>query len=91
MVVGLIAGGDRAFVKAVEGAEDSEALALEELKALPLNGRDVVIGIAASGRTDVYKRQDQHRCKIVAQGGQRHAGVFVSLEKQNPVHAHGRP
>lgn len=51
MVVGLIAGGDRAFVKAVEGAEDSEALALEELKALPLNGRDVVIGIAASGRT----------------------------------------
>lgn len=51
MVVGLIAGGERAFVRAVEGAEDSEALALEELKALPLTGKDVVIGIAASGRT----------------------------------------
>lgn len=51
MVVGLIAGGDKAFVKAAEGAEDSEALALEELKALPLTGRDVLIGIAASGRT----------------------------------------
>lgn len=51
MVVGLIAGGERAFVRAVEGAEDSESLALEELKALPLTGKDVVIGIAASGRT----------------------------------------
>lgn len=51
MVVGMIAGGEGAFVKAAEGAEDSEELALEELKALPLNGRDIVVGIAASGRT----------------------------------------
>ena len=70
MVVGLIAGGDRAFVKAVEGAEDSEALALEELKALPLNGRDVVIGIAASGRTPYVISGLQYArslgCKTVA-------------------------
>ena len=51
MVVGLIAGGEGAFVKAVEGAEDSEELAVEELKGLALSGWDVVIGIAASGRT----------------------------------------
>lgn len=51
MVVGLIAGGEGAFVKAVEGAEDSGELALEELKGLDLSGRDIVIGIAASGRT----------------------------------------
>ena len=49
--VGLIAGGDRAFVKAVEGAEDSKELAIEDLKNLGLNDKDIVIGIAASGRT----------------------------------------
>lgn len=50
-VVGLIAGGEKAFVKAVEGAEDSFDLAKEDLQALALNDTDVVIGIAASGRT----------------------------------------
>ncbi len=49
--VGLIAGGDNAFVKAVEGAEDSKELAIEDLKRIGLNGHDMVIGIAASGRT----------------------------------------
>jgi N-acetylmuramic acid 6-phosphate etherase len=33
LVVGLIAGGEKAFVKAVEGAEDSKELAIEDLKA----------------------------------------------------------
>ena len=49
--VGLIAGGDNAFVKAVEGAEDSKELCVNDLKALDLNDKDFVIGIAASGRT----------------------------------------
>jgi N-acetylmuramic acid 6-phosphate etherase len=51
VVVGLMAGGERAFVKAVEGAEDSETLGTEDLKNIGLNEKDVVIGIAASGRT----------------------------------------
>lgn len=51
MVVGLIAGGERAFVKAVEGAEDSNTLAVEDLKHLNLSDEDMVIGLAASGRT----------------------------------------
>lgn len=51
MVVGLIAGGERALVKAVEGAEDSMDLAINDLKALHLSPDDTVIGIAASGRT----------------------------------------
>ncbi len=51
MVVGLIAGGERALIKAVEGAEDSRTLAVDDLKALQLEARDTVIGIAASGRT----------------------------------------
>ena len=49
--VGLIAGGDNAFVKAVEGAEDSKELCVEDLKRLELNDKDFVIGVAASGRT----------------------------------------
>lgn len=50
-VMGLIAGGDNAFVKAVEGAEDSPELGAEDLKKIGLSEKDVVIGLAASGRT----------------------------------------
>ena len=49
--VGLIAGGDNAFVKAVEGAEDSKELCVEDLKKINFNSKDFLIGIAASGRT----------------------------------------
>ena len=51
MVVGLIAGGDKAMTVAVEGAEDSKVLGKEDLVALNLTAQDTVIGIAASGRT----------------------------------------
>ena len=51
MVVGLIAGGERAFVKAVEGAEDNYDLGKADLQAIGLTEQDIVIGIAASGRT----------------------------------------
>ncbi|MFI1867330.1 N-acetylmuramic acid 6-phosphate etherase [Streptomyces jumonjinensis] len=50
-VVGLIAGGPSAIVKAVEGAEDSGELAAADLKALELTADDTVVGISASGRT----------------------------------------
>ena len=51
VVVGLIAGGEKAFVKAVEGAEDSRELGRQDLIDITLEKRDIVIGIAASGRT----------------------------------------
>lgn len=51
LVVGLIAGGPGALLKAVEGAEDSLQLGEEDLKALNLTAEDLVVGIAASGRT----------------------------------------
>lgn len=51
LVVGLIAGGDGAFLKAVEGAEDSCSLGQADLENLGLSGKDIVVGIAASGRT----------------------------------------
>ncbi|MFD8953796.1 N-acetylmuramic acid 6-phosphate etherase [Streptomyces xanthophaeus] len=50
-VVGLIAGGPSAMVKAVEGAEDSAELAAEDLAALEIGPDDTVVGISASGRT----------------------------------------
>ena len=51
MVIGLIAGGDKAMMVAVEGAEDSLELAEQDLKNLKLTDKDMVVGIAASGRT----------------------------------------
>ena len=51
VVVGLIAGGEKAFVKAVEGAEDSRELGRQDLVDINVEARDIVIGIAASGRT----------------------------------------
>lgn len=51
IVVGLIAGGPRALLEAVEGAEDDGALGAADLQALDLNATDMVVGLAASGRT----------------------------------------
>ncbi|MAO45757.1 MAG: N-acetylmuramic acid 6-phosphate etherase [Crocinitomicaceae bacterium] len=50
-VVGLIAGGDSAIRKAVEGAEDSTTGGWDDLQAEGISENDTVVGIAASGRT----------------------------------------
>ncbi|HHU55197.1 MAG TPA: N-acetylmuramic acid 6-phosphate etherase [Acholeplasmataceae bacterium] len=47
----LIAGGSTAFIKAVEGAEDSREFAVNDLKNINLTKADIVVGITASGRT----------------------------------------
>ena len=51
MVVGLIAGGQQAMFQAVEGAEDDQERGAEEINALHPGLHDVVVGLAASGRT----------------------------------------
>ncbi|RJL52579.1 N-acetylmuramic acid 6-phosphate etherase [Pectobacterium carotovorum] len=51
LVIGLIAGGPGALLKAVEGAEDDPALGEADLKALDVTAADMVVGLAASGRT----------------------------------------
>lgn len=51
MVVGLIAGGLDALVNASEGAEDRVEAGAADLAAIGLSARDVVVGIAVSGRT----------------------------------------
>lgn len=50
-VTGLIAGGPSAFLKAVEGAEDSPELGRKDLTDYGFSGKDALVGIAASGRT----------------------------------------
>ncbi|MCT8352994.1 MULTISPECIES: N-acetylmuramic acid 6-phosphate etherase [Photorhabdus] len=50
-VVGLIAGGHQAILHAVENAEDNQQLGANDLQALNFNAKDVLVGIAASGRT----------------------------------------
>ncbi|WP_445395475.1 N-acetylmuramic acid 6-phosphate etherase [Zobellella sp. An-6] len=51
MVVGLIAGGEAAMFRAQEGAEDDAARGEQDLRDIDLSDKDVVVGIAASGRT----------------------------------------
>ena len=50
-VVGLIAGGHQAILKAVENAEDNAEMGTEDLKAINFSANDILVGIAASGRT----------------------------------------
>lgn len=51
MVQALMAGGYPAIFKAVEGAEDSKELGIEDMKGINFGAGDVLVGIAASGRT----------------------------------------
>jgi len=51
LIVPILAGGDAAFLKAVEGAEDDEASAIAALQAHALSAKDALVGIAASGAT----------------------------------------
>lgn len=50
-IIGLIAGGEKAFIQAQEGAEDNPNFGKADLLRINLTDKDVVIGIAASGRT----------------------------------------
>ncbi|WP_318436061.1 N-acetylmuramic acid 6-phosphate etherase [Photobacterium leiognathi] len=51
LVIGLIAGGHKAILKAVENAEDNVELGATDLQQIGFNHKDVLVGIAASGRT----------------------------------------
>jgi N-acetylmuramic acid 6-phosphate etherase len=59
-VLGLIAGGEGAFIQAVEGAEDDASQGGADLHAISLRRSDVVVGLAASGRTPYVLGGLQH-------------------------------
>jgi N-acetylmuramic acid 6-phosphate etherase len=79
MVVGLIAGGDEAMTKAVEGAEDDCESGARDLARLGLEPRDTVVGIAASGRTPYVLGGLEYARGIGA------ATVAVSCNKNSPI------
>lgn len=51
MVIALIAGGEEAMTVAIEGAEDNQEYAINDLKRIGLTSKDIVVGLTASGRT----------------------------------------
>lgn len=89
MVVGLIAGGLKAFTKAVEGAEDNPEFGVQDLKDIQLDETDTVIGIAASGRTpyvigalDYARKTAAHTISISCNEGAEmssHADIAIEL------------
>lgn len=74
-IVGIIAGGDTALRLAIEGAEDNEEAAIQDLTAHHLNSKDVVVGIAASGRTPYVVRALVHA---------KQRGCFTGAITSNP-------
>lgn len=83
-VVGIIAGGEGAFVRAAEGIEDKREAAVDDLVAHHLTSNDIVIGIAASGRTPyvisalTYARSAG--CKTVAISCNAHTEVSACAD-----------
>lgn len=81
MVLGIIAGGEKAFIKAVEGAEDSTSMGVQDLKDVNLTSNDIVIGIAASGRTPYVIAGLNYAKEVGAKT------VGISCNKNSPVGA----
>lgn len=83
-VVGLIAGGEGAFVKAAEGAEDNAEAGAADLAALELESRDIVIGIAASGRTPYVigglRYANEAGCRTVAIACNKNSAVGAEAQ-----------
>lgn len=88
LVVGLIAGGEGAIFKAVEGAEDRQDLGEADLKKIGFSKKDILVGIAASGRTPyVIGAMDYARstgapvaCVVCSRNSEmsRHADVCIA-------------
>ncbi len=74
-VFGLIAGGKEAMFRAIEGAEDSEKEAVEELRRIELNGLDSLVAIAASGKTPY--------CKAAIEYGNEMGALTVAITNNN--------
>lgn len=60
VVVALIAGGPRAFLQAIEGAEDDAGAGARDLDAAGMTPRDAVVGVSASGTTPYVRGAVRH-------------------------------
>jgi N-acetylmuramic acid 6-phosphate etherase len=63
-VVALIAGGEAALTRSVEGAEDDHPAAVKDLEDSSLDAGDVVVGLAASGRTPYVVAAVRHASEL---------------------------
>ena len=81
VIIGLIAGGEKAIQKAIENAEDSPTQGWKDLEEYNINTNDVVIGIAASGTTPyVIKALEKCRTKNIITGS-------ISCNQNSPISA----
>ncbi|QIL76841.1 MULTISPECIES: N-acetylmuramic acid 6-phosphate etherase [Hymenobacter] len=87
MVIGIIAGGDTAIRQAVENAEDDAEQAWKDLQQHSINQNDMLVGIAASGRTPyVIGGLEQARRQGIATGCiVCNAGSLVAAAAEFPV------
>ncbi|MBO6345241.1 N-acetylmuramic acid 6-phosphate etherase [Enterococcus faecalis] len=76
---GILAGGEKAMYQAIEGAEDSKELSIEDLTQHQLTARDVVIAIAASGRTPYAVSAIEYGKKVGA------LTISVTCNNQSPM------
>lgn len=80
-IIGIIAGGREAVFRSVEHAEDNEALAIADLQAIQLNQKDILVGIAASGRTPYVVSALRYAQSLAA------TTVALTCTANNPMHA----
>lgn len=84
-VLGIIAGGGKAFVRAVEGAEDKEEFGENDLIDVALTANDTVIGIAASGRTPYVKGALRYARKVGAKAVALSCNNNASITKEADI------
>ena len=86
-VIGLIAGGDGALRKAVENAEDDFHQAWIDLKKYDINEKDVLVGIAASGRTPyvIGGLRDANKNNVLTACVTCNEGSEVAQEAVHPI------
>ena len=84
VVIAIIAGGGNALRKAIEGAEDSRDLAIEDLKAINLCNADVVVCLAASGRTPYVVAALDYAAEVGAMP------IAVSCNKNSEISKHAK-
>lgn len=87
VVVGIIAGGDAAIRKAVEGAEDDAQAGWSDLKAHGVSQNDIVVGIAASGTTPYVLGglEQANKCGMLTAGITCNPGSPIALEAKHPL------
>jgi N-acetylmuramic acid 6-phosphate etherase len=92
-VIGIMAGGDKAIRKAVEFAEDDGQQAWKDLQKFKISSKDVLIGIAASGRTPyvIGGVKDAKATRVCHRQHAHEIGHRTKTGAQHDLHRHHDP